>query len=70
MCPINNTFTFPLVNASRVLQPHEDALVLTLVINELDVRRVQVDPGSSTDLLQMLAYKQMGYLPSALESPR
>ena len=70
MCPINNTVTFPPVNASRVLQPHEDAPVLTLVISRLDVRRVLVDSGSSVDLLQMSAYKQTGYLPSALESPR
>ncbi|KAL6349792.1 hypothetical protein AAG906_001679 [Vitis piasezkii] len=31
---------------------------------------VLVDLGSSVDLLQMLAYKQMGYSPSALENPR
>ncbi|RVW21391.1 hypothetical protein CK203_106924 [Vitis vinifera] len=29
-----------------------------------EVRRILVDPGSSTDLLQMSTYKQMNYLPS------
>ena len=41
------------VNYNRVLQPHEDALVLTLGINGFDVRRILVDPGSSVDLLQI-----------------
>ena len=59
MRPVDGIVTFPLVNASRVLQPHEDALVLTLRISGFDVRRVLIDPGSSTDLLQMSAYKQM-----------
>ena len=55
--PINDTVTFPLVGANRVLQPHEDALVLTLRVGGFDVRRVLVNLGSSVDLLQMSAYK-------------
>ncbi|XP_034681093.1 uncharacterized protein LOC117911040 [Vitis riparia] len=70
MCPVDGIVTFPLVNASRVLQPHEDALVLTLGISGFDVRRVLIDPGSSTDLLQMLVFKQMDYSPSTLENLR
>lgn len=66
---INDTITFPLVDVSWVLQSHEDALILTLRVGELDVRRILVDLSSSTDLLQMLAYKPMDYLPSALENP-
>ena len=55
--PIDGTITFPSVGANRVLQPHEDALVLTLRVDGFDVRRVLVDPGSSIDFLQMSAYK-------------
>ena len=33
------------------------------------MRRNLVDPSSSTDLLQMSAYKWMGYSPSVLENP-
>ena len=69
MRPVDCIGTFPLVNASQVLQLHEYAIFLTLGISEFDVRRVLVDPGSSTDLLQMSAYKQMGYSPSTLENP-
>ena len=54
---VNDTITFSLVNASRVLQSHKDALVLTLGISGFDMRRVLVDPGSSTDILQMSVYK-------------
>ena len=49
--------TFLLINASRVLQPHEDVLVLTLGISGFDVRRILIDSGSSVNLLQMSAYK-------------
>ena len=68
MRPVDDRVTFPLVNASRVLQPHEDALVLTLGISGFDVRRVLVDPGSLVDLLQMSAYKQMNYSTFALRT--
>ena len=38
---------------------HHDALVLTLCINDFDVHKVLVDPGSTTDLLQLPAFIQM-----------
>ena len=38
---------------------HYDALVFTLCINNFDVQRVQVDPGSAANLLQLLAFNQM-----------
>ncbi|KAL6315635.1 hypothetical protein AAG906_003739 [Vitis piasezkii] len=49
-CPVDDTITFPPKNANRVLQPHEDALILTLGITGFDVRRVLIDSGSSTNL--------------------
>ena len=66
---IDGTVTFPLIDVNWVLQPHEDALVLTLGVGEFDVKRILVYPGISADLLQMSAYKQMGYSLSALENP-
>ena len=38
---------------------HYDALELTFCINSFDVHRVLIDPGSTTDLLQLPALKQM-----------
>ena len=52
-----------------MLQPHDDALILTLGINDFDVRRILVDSGSSADLLQKSVFKQMGFPSSALENP-
>ena len=57
VCPIDDIVTFPLVDSNRVLQAHEDALVLTLGVGSFDVRRILVDLGSSANLLQMSAYK-------------
>lgn len=66
---MDNTITFPPINANRVLQPHKDALILTLGINGFDVRRVLIDPDSLADLLQMSANRQMEPLPYFLENP-
>ena len=36
-----------------------DALVLTLCLNDFDVHKVLIDPGSVVDLLQLPAFKYM-----------
>ena len=56
---IDGPISFPLVNPTRVITPHYDALVLTVCINGFDVHRVLVDPGSATNLLHLPAFKQM-----------
>ena len=66
---MDDTITFPPIDVNRVLQPHEEVLILTLEVGGFDVRRILVDLGSSSNLLQMSDYKKMGYLPFALEYP-
>ena len=56
---VDSSISFPPINLSRVITPHHDALVLTLCINNFDVHRVLVDPGSATDLLHLPAFRQM-----------
>ena len=56
---VDSLISFSLINLSRVITPHHDALVPTLCINNLDVHRVLVDPGSVVDLLQLSAFRQM-----------
>ena len=57
--PIEGPISFPLINPSKVITPHHDALILTLCINDFDVHRVLVDPGSAANLLQLPAFRQM-----------
>ena len=66
--PIDGVITFPLVDPNRILQPHQDALIFTLGINDFDVRRILVDSGSSADLLQVFVIKQMGFTLLNLEN--
>ena len=58
------------MDPTRILQPHQDALILMLRICDFDVRRILVDLSSSVDLLQVSVIKQMGFMPSNLENPR
>ena len=57
--PIDDPISFPSVNPYRVITPYHDALVLTLCINDFDVHRVLVDPGSAVDLLQLPIFRKM-----------
>ena len=56
------------INPSRVITPHHDSLVLTLCINNFDVHRVLVIPGSVADLLQLPTFRQMKVLLNKLGS--
>ena len=57
--PIDDPISFPPINPSRVITPHHDALALTICINDFDVHRVLVDPGSAVDPLQLTTFKKM-----------
>ena len=41
----------------RTLQPHDDALVVTLRIGRYDVKRVLVDQGSDAEIMYPNLYK-------------
>ena len=57
--PVDCPIFFPLINPTRVITPHYDAIALTLCINNFDVHRVLVDPGSVADLLHLSSFQQM-----------
>ncbi|XP_030941989.1 uncharacterized protein LOC115967018 [Quercus lobata] len=48
------------------IQPHEDALVVTLRIGGYDVRRVMVDQGRAVDVMYPDLYKGLGLKPEDL----
>ena len=66
--PVDGLISFPPINPTRVITPPYDALVLIVCINNFDVHRVLVDPGSATDLLHLPAFKQMRVLIDHLRS--
>ena len=43
-----------------VIEPHNDALVLTLWVQEYDVRRMLVDPGSSSEIMYTGLFDKLG----------
>ena len=56
---VDDPISFPPINPTKVITPHYDVLVITLCINNFDVHRVLVDPGSADDLLHLPAFQQM-----------
>ena len=66
--PIDDFISFPPINPARVITPHYDALILTLCINNFDVHKVLVDPGSAIELMHLPAFRQIRVLLSHLNS--
>ncbi|XP_075663356.1 uncharacterized protein LOC142632930 [Castanea sativa] len=63
---------FSEVDARRVKQPHENPLVIMLMIEGFNTRRVLIDNGSSIDIIYLSAFQQLKLDPSRLhpfESP-
>ena len=48
------------------IQPHDDALVVTLRIGGYDVKRVMIDQGSAADIMYPDLYKGLGLKPENL----
>ena len=57
--PDEQAITFTDEDASRIHHPHDDAIVITLLIADYSTRRVLVDNGSFTDILYYPAFQQM-----------
>ena len=47
-------------DARHIHHPHDDALVVSIWIEDYNMHKVLVDNGSSTDILYYLAFQQMG----------
>ena len=65
---IDGLISFSPIDLTRIITPHYDALVLTICINNFDVHRVLVDPGSAAELLHLPTLTQMKVLFSNLSS--
>ena len=53
------TISFTDEEAERIHHPHDDAIVITLLIADYTTRRVLVDNGSSADILYYPAFQQI-----------
>ena len=51
--------TFTEDEAERIHHPHDDAIIISLLIADYTTRRVLVDNGSSVDILYFPAFQQM-----------
>ena len=54
-----STISFTNEEAERIHHPHDDAIVITLLIADYTTRRVLVDNGSLVDILHYPAFQQM-----------
>ena len=50
----------------RTIQPHDDALLITLRIKDYDVKRVMVDGDSAAEVMYPDLYKGLGLKPEDL----
>ena len=56
----------------KTIQPHDDALVITLRIERYDMKRVMVDQGSGVEIMYLDLYKGLNLRPkdlTAYDSP-
>ena len=54
------------VDKLGTIQPHDDALVVTLRIGGYDVKRVMIDQGSAAEIMYPGLYKGLGLKPKSL----
>ena len=58
--------SFSEADKQRTIQPHDDALVVTLRIGGYDVRRVMIDQGSAAKIMYPDLFKGLGLKPEDL----
>ncbi|XP_070035687.1 uncharacterized protein [Nicotiana tomentosiformis] len=54
------TVSFNDEEAEGISQPHNDALVISIFMNKVQVKRVLVDPGSSMNIIRARVVEQLG----------
>ncbi|XP_070022206.1 uncharacterized protein [Nicotiana sylvestris] len=55
-----DTLSFNNEDAEGIKQPHNDALVISIFMNKIQVKRVLVDPGSSANIIRSRVVEQLG----------
>ncbi|XP_059285966.1 uncharacterized protein LOC132039514 [Lycium ferocissimum] len=57
-------------DAEGIIQPHNDALVISIHIFKSQVKRILIDPGSSTYIIQWRVVEQLGPLDQIMPAAR
>ena len=60
---VRPAFSFSNEDKVGTIQPHDDALMITLRIGEYDVKRVMVDQGSGAEVMYSDLYKGLNLKP-------
>ncbi|XP_070005068.1 uncharacterized protein [Nicotiana sylvestris] len=53
------SITFDDADANGMLSPHNDALVISLLVHDTNVKRVLIDPGSSVNIILLRILREM-----------
>ncbi|XP_070011345.1 uncharacterized protein [Nicotiana sylvestris] len=53
------SITFDDMDADGVLSPHNDALVISLLVHDTNMKRVLIDPGSSVNIIMLRVPREM-----------
>ncbi|XP_070032669.1 uncharacterized protein [Nicotiana tomentosiformis] len=54
------TISFNDEDSEGIVQPHNDAMVISVLINKYRVKHVLIDPGSSTNIIRSRVVEQLG----------
>ncbi|XP_059298083.1 uncharacterized protein LOC132050735 [Lycium ferocissimum] len=54
--------TFDDADMEGIAQPHNDALVISILVNNFRIKRVLIDPGSSANIIRWRVIEQLGLL--------
>ncbi|XP_070016945.1 uncharacterized protein [Nicotiana sylvestris] len=65
-----DALTFSEEDIETLSQPHNDALVISIRLNKIQVKRVLVDPGSSTNIIRSRVVEQLGLLDQIIPASR
>ncbi|XP_059288649.1 uncharacterized protein LOC132042027 [Lycium ferocissimum] len=58
----DGAITFDDEDMEGIAQPHNDALVISILVNNVRIKRVLIDPGSSANIIRWRVIEQLGLL--------
>nr|XP_016482703.1 PREDICTED: uncharacterized protein LOC107803478 [Nicotiana tabacum] len=65
-----DTLTFSEEDIKAVSQPHNGALIISILLNKVQVKRVLMDVGSSINIIQSKVVEQLGLLDQIIPASR